>query len=73
MSLVRGTLLKGKKSDWVNGVLLRKGLASLDHGEPDHTFKFRNRMVSAGLEKGGSEGQQRGFWKVQAIPREEKH
>lgn len=39
--------------------IAEKGLVNLDNGESNHPFKFRNAIVSLGLEEGGSEGQQR--------------
>lgn len=67
-SLVGGALLKEKKSDWVNGVLLRKGLVRLGRGEPAHPCKFRNRMVSVGREKGDCRAAKRPSGRFKQFP-----
>lgn len=49
-----------------------KGLVSLDKRKPDHTFKFRNAMVSLGHEKGNLKSSKETIWKVKAISLEKK-
>ena len=58
-SLVSGTLLKESKFWWRELGTAEKNLIGSDKGEPEHTFKFRNAMVSLGPEEGSYGGQQR--------------
>lgn len=45
---------------------------SLDKGKPDHTFRFRNGMVSLGHEKGNLKSSKKIIWKVNAISHEKR-
>lgn len=45
---------------------------SLDKRKPDHTFKFRNAMVSVGHEEGNLKSSKETIWKVKAISLEKK-